>query len=237
MLALSLPFINPHIIMKVLLVDRHQPRLTKIKAHFEAQNFLVTTATDGQQVIELTQTDSFDVVILSLSLPIKSGYEVIVALRCLKQNVPILALSELGTVKDCVLTLNLGADDFLPQDCCVEELAARAKRLIRRTDGEAKNLLYYKTLTLDLSNMTVRRNQQLIQLTKKEFIILLELLRKKRRVVSTQDLIAAAWGPDESTTLSNKLNVHMRTLRQKVDRPFRRPLIQTVRGFGYKLSV
>ena len=150
---------------------------------------------------------------------------------------PILVVSGRSMVQDRIQALNLGADDYLLKDFSHEELLARVKSVIRRSKGEAKNIYTCGNLTLNLSDMVVRRGAQLIMLTKKEFMILTELIRRKGKTTPTEVLIQAAWGENQKDVTSNKLNVHMRALRQKIDGPsFKNKLIHTHRGFGYKLE-
>jgi len=221
--------------MKILVVEDNPGVLNMLEMYLNKHRFVVDTANTGQIALDKTRQQKYDAIVLDLMLPEKNGFEVITALRCLKNQIPILVISALGSVDDRVKALNLGADDYLVKDFSLSELMARLNRLIRRSDGESKNLLFCNTLTLDLSDMTVRRHGENIKLTKKEFVILTELLRKKNKVVATSALITAAWGEGDNDVLSNKLNVHVRSLRKKVDDPFPKALIQTVRGFGYKL--
>lgn len=221
--------------MKILVVEDNPGVLNMLEMYLNKHRFVVETAANGQAALDKVRQQKYDALVLDLMLPEKNGFEVITALRCLKNQTPILVVSALGAVEDRVKALNLGADDYLVKDFSLSELLARLNRLIRRSDGESKNLLFCNTLTLDLSDMTVRRQGEDIQLTKKEFVILVELLRKKNKVVATADLITAAWGEGNNDVLSNKLNVHVRSLRKKVDDPFDKALVQTVRGFGYKL--
>lgn len=222
--------------MRVLVVEDNVGVLNMLEMYLSKHRFMVDTARNGQQALDKVRQQKYDAIVLDLMLPEKNGFEVIAALRCLKNQIPILVVSALGAVDDRVKALNLGADDYLVKDFSLSELMARLNRLIRRSDGESKNLLFCSTLTLDLSDMTVRRQGDRVKLTKKEFIILAELLRKKNKVVPTSELIKAAWGEGDNDVLSNKLNVHVRSLRKKVDDPFDCPLVKTVRGFGYKLA-
>ncbi len=222
--------------MKILVVEDNASIQQMICMVLQKEQFVVDTADNGTTAFQKAKSQKYDVIILDLMLPEKSGFEVISALRSLKNNVPILVISARSEVDDRIRTLNLGADDYLVKDFALSELVARVKSLIRRSNGESKNIFFCGNLTLNLSDMVVRRAGITIQLTKKEFIILTELIRKKNKIVSTQELITAAWGEGDRDVLSNKLNVHVRALRQKVEEPFEKKLIHTVRGFGYRLS-
>lgn len=222
--------------MRILIAEDHSGMREILKLYLTRLKFVVDMAVNGQQAFDMAQQHKYDAMLLDMRLPQKSGYEVITGLRCLRNTLPILVISAHGAVEDRIRALNLGADDYLVKDISLPELGARLNRLIRRADGGSKNLLFCNNLTLDLADMTVRRKTRSINLTKKEFIILSELLRKKNKVVSIEDLMEAAWGEGGEGVLSNKLNVHMRSLRKKVDISTEKGLIKTVRGFGYKIS-
>jgi DNA-binding response OmpR family regulator len=222
--------------MRILIAEDHSGMREILEMYLSRLKFVVDVALNGQEAFEMAQQHKYDAMLLDLRLPQKSGYEVITGLRCLRNQLPILVISAQGAVESRVKALNLGADDYLVKDIALPELGARLNRLIRRADGGSKNLLFCNNLTLDMADMTVRRKSQSINLTKKEFIILSELLRKKNKVVTIEDLMEAAWGEGGDGILSNKLNVHMRSLRQKVDIHNEKPLIKTVRGFGYKIT-
>ena len=222
--------------MKILVVEDNESIQEMINVVFQKEQFLVDMVSDGEAGFKKAKSHKYDLIILDLMLPEKSGFELISSLRSLKNNVPILVVSARAEVDDRICALNLGADDYLVKDFAIPELVARAKSLIRRSNGESKNIFFCGNLTLNLSDMIVRRAGVMIKLTKKEFIILTELLRKKNKVVNTQDLIFAAWKEGDRDVLSNKLNVHMRALRHKIDDPFEKKLIHTVRGFGYKMA-
>ncbi len=222
--------------MRILIVEDHSGMREILNSYLERFKFVVDIAVDGQQALEMAQCKKYDAMLLDIGLPKKSGFEVITALRCLRNQLPILVISAQMAVEDRVQAINLGADDFLVKDISLPELGARLNRLIRRADGGSKNLLFCHSLTLDLTSMTVKREGRHLRLTKKEFILLSELLRKKNKMVAIKDLMLAAWGDELGLSTSNKLNVHMRSLRQKMDKPFDKPLVKTVRGFGYKIT-
>lgn len=223
--------------MRILVAEDHSGVREVLIHYLKKLKFEVDVAVDGQAALMMAQSKKYDALLLDICLPQKSGFEVITALRCLKKALPIFVISARDKVEDRVKALNLGADDYLVKDFSLAELGARLNKLIRRTDGASKNLLYCGDLTLNLNDMSVRRQNQFMRLTKKEFIILTELLRRKNKLVTTADLMEAAWGDPSHEIISNKLNVHIRSLRTKVDAPFKTALIKTVRGFGYKISM
>ena len=222
--------------MKILIVEDHLDLLEIMQITLSRQNFMVDSATDGDTAFQKARDNQYDLILLDLTLPGKSGFEIITALRSLQVMTPILVVSGRSMVADRIQALNLGADDYLLKDFSHQELLARVKSVIRRSHGDAKNIYTCGNLTLNLSDMVVRRGSQLLTLTKKEFILLTELIRRKGKVTPTEVLIQAAWGENGNQVLSNKLNVHIRQLRKKIDEPFKHALIHTRRGFGYKLE-
>jgi len=221
--------------MKILVVEDNPDLLEIITIQLSSQKFMVDTAEDGETAFSMARDNKYDLIVLDLTLPKKSGFEIITALRALQIKTPILVVSGRAMVEDRIQALNLGADDYLLKNFSHHELLARVKSLIRRSKGETKNIYTCANLTLNLSDMVVRRGSTAINLTKKEFIILTELMRRKGKITPTEVLIQAAWGEEGFEVSSNKLNVHLRALRKKVDDPFKVKLIHTRRGFGYIL--
>lgn len=222
--------------MKALIVDDHPDIVEMLSVVLKNEKFEVDAAVNGEEAVEFCRRQKYDLIILDLMMPKKSGIEVITSLRSLKIETPILVLSARGRVEDKTLALNLGADDYLVKDFAVSELMARVKSLLRRANGSCQNIMRCGGLMVNLTDMSVRRKGHNIALTKKEFALLSTLIWHKNRVTSFEKLATAAWGEINHGDIINKINVHIRTLRNKVDRPFGEPLIQTVRGFGYKLT-
>lgn len=222
--------------MKVLIVEDHQDLLDIMHISLSSHKFIVDTATDGDTAFAKARDNKYDLILLDLTLPGKSGFEIIAALRSMQIDTPILVVSGRAMVEDRIKALNLGADDYLLKDFSHQELLARVKSVIRRSKGDSKNIYTCGNLTVNLSDMVVRRGPQLIMLTKKEFILLTELIRRKGKTTPYEILTQAAWGESPEQVGSNKLMVHMRALRQKIDKPFKDSLIHTHRGFGYKLE-
>jgi len=222
--------------MRILIVEDNPDLLDVMQLVLNRQQFEVDTASDGDTAFLKARENAYDLILLDLTLPGKSGFEIITALRSLQIKTPILVVSGRSMVEDRIQALNLGADDYLLKDFAPEELLARIKSVIRRSQGQSKNIYTCANLTLNLSDMVVRRGSRLLTLTRKEFVLLTEMIRRKGKVTSKEVLVQAAWGEDLNQVMSNKLNVHMKQLRTKIDDPFKHKLIHTRRGFGYKLE-
>ncbi len=224
--------------MKILLVEDGASELERLHSFLAEERFTLDTATDGVTAFEKARQRKYDLIILDLMLPKRSGFEVITQLRILNNNVPILILSSRAGVEDRVLGLNLGADDYLVKPYEANELVARVKALLRREGGVRRNMLKCQDVIMNLDNMTVQRGGQRVHLSKKEFGILHEIMRHKNSVVSRDAIIDSVWGERDLPVLSNTIDVHIRTLRHKIEKAFpaKPKLLKTVRGYGYMIS-
>ena len=222
--------------MKVLVVEDNIGIAKMLEISLSKDNFSVKLATDGESGFKMARDGDYDLIVLDLMLPNMSGFEIITGMRALGKKTPILVISARDSVKDRVKALDLGADDYLVKDFALEELSARAKTLIRREKGAVSNILKCKNLSMDLTNMIVMRNGKNLSLTRTEFKLLELLIRKKNKVVLLKDIIEKIWDKSLKEISSNKLNVHLRMLRKKVDEPFDFDLIKTIRGFGYMVT-
>ncbi|GIW99928.1 MAG: DNA-binding response regulator [Pirellulaceae bacterium] len=184
----------------------------------------------------LEERREHDVVVLDLMLPDVSGWDVLAALRKQKSSLPVLVLTALGSVEEKVRGLNAGADDYLVKPFAFAELVARLHALLRRAELQAKDVLTLEVgpLRLNLVTRVVQREGRQIELTETEFKLLEYLMRNANHVVTRRMLCEYLWEADwEGVT--NIIEVHINRLRSKVDRGFRQPLIETVRGVGYVL--
>ncbi len=223
--------------MKVLLVEDENNLLELATQSLEKAGFTVDTATDGQTAFDKAQSISYDLILLDIKLPQKNGFDVIAQMRALGNNTPILVVSNCADVADRVHGLNLGADDYLVKNGAMEELVARCFAVVRRQHHSRRNILKCKDIVINFDDMSVYRGGKLVQLSKKELGILIELVRNKNRIVSRRDIVEKVWGDRDMPVTSNTIDVHIRTLRNKIDRPFgpTKPVIHTIRGFGYTM--
>lgn len=223
--------------MKILIAD-DEPRIVKqVSALLQKQGFTVDVAMDGEETFQKAKKQHYEVILLDVEMPQKSGFDVIYSLRAIGVDTPIIMLSGRTTVKDKIFAINAGADDYMVKSFCPDELLARIKSVIRRTAKRGSNVLYCGPLCMNLTNMTVSRGQETLQLSKKEFALLLTLMKRKNQVVNREYLIETVWPMDEKVLSSNTLDVHIRFLREKIDLPKRtKSCIQTFRGRGYMLK-
>jgi two-component system OmpR family response regulator len=221
--------------MKRILVieDDAQLRLG-LKDNLEVEGYHVLTAVDGESGVRAVTTEHPDVVVLDVLLPAMNGFDVCRAIRARGITTPVLMLTARGHETDKVLGLELGADDYLTKPFSFNELLARVRALVRRGAGERPPVLSSGNLTLDPAAHTVRRGDERIDLTAKEFALLEYFMRHSGEVLSRTSLIEHVWDFAFEGD-SNVVDVYVRYLREKIDRPFGRSSLETVRGAGYRL--
>ena len=220
--------------MRLLLVEDERRFAAVLKRGLEEENHIVSVAHDGRTGIELAELYDFDVIILDVMLPEFDGHQVAQRLRHAGRHTPIVMLTARDTTADVVAGLDAGADDYLKKPFAFEELLARLRAAARRQPSEAPTALRVGPLTLDPATHDVVRSGRHIALTATEFRLLERLMRAAGRVVTREHLVEAVWGLDREVG-TNALDAFVRLLRKKVDRPFERKLIRTVRGVGYTM--
>lgn len=223
--------------MKILVIEDNRTLAALMKRFLEMDQFYVEVARDGESGFKVLKEKAFDLIIVDLVMPGRSGFDIIKAARLLKIDSPILVVSAKSSVEDKVKALNLGADDYLVKSFSVTEFRARVQVLLRRKIiGISHNIMACKDLILDLGNCSVKRAKFDIKLTKKELNILILLLKNKGNLVKADLLISKIWPESINQSISNRLGVHIKSLRQKIDYPFASKMIQTIRGRGYLIT-
>lgn len=221
--------------MKILLVEDEHRIAQSIKKGLEQERMAVDVAYDGIEGYDLAIDEEYDLIILDLMLPGMNGLEICNKLRQNKKETPILILTARGQVEDKVEGLNMGADDYLTKPFAFEELLARIRALVRRPKKVNEETLMVDDLSLNINNFEVRRNKKEIKLSSKEYALLEFLMRHPRQILSKDQIMNHVWSY-ETDILPNTVEVYIRNLRNKIDKGFAYPLIQTVRGFGYKIG-
>jgi heavy metal response regulator len=217
--------------MRILLVEDEKNVAAFIKKGLEEEAYTVDVAEDGPEGLLMATEANFDLIILDVMLPGMNGIELCKTLRAKGINKPILMLTAVDSVERKVEGLESGADDYLVKPFAFSELIARIKALLRRT-SDIVSELSLDDLRIDLLARRVYRGKREIILTHKEFSLLEYLLRNKDRILSRTQIIENVWGYD-FTPGTNIVDVHIKSLREKVDAGFERKLIHTVRGTGY----
>jgi DNA-binding response OmpR family regulator len=199
--------------------------------------YAVDVSYDGLEGFDLASSEEYDVIILDLMLPGMSGIEICKKLREEKNHTPILILTAKGQLQDKVSGLNSGADDYLVKPFAFEELLARIRALSRRPANGLSPKMKVGNLEFDSINFDVKRNGKNIELSKKEFSLLEYLMRNSGKIINKDAIIAHVWNYD-ADILPNTVEVYIGYLRKKIDSDFssEKPLIKTIRGFGYKIG-
>jgi len=220
--------------MRVLLVEDEQQISKLVKATLEAEGFLVDVAEDGERGAALGQSKDYDLIILDINLPKRSGVEVCQEIRAARKKTPIIVLSVKSETAIKVKMLDSGADDYVPKPFCVNELKARVRALMRRPKEISSDVLRVSDLVVDTKKQIVQRGNEDIDLTRKEFMLLCYLLRNRGTVVSRGMIMEHVWGMD-ADPFSNTVATHIMSLRRKIERSGKKTLIRTVLGRGYRL--
>lgn len=223
--------------MRILVVEDEHRIAQSIKKGLEQEHFAVDVAYDGLDGFDLATSEEYDLILLDLMLPGKDGQSICMDLRQKSINTPVLILTAKGQIEDKVALLNMGADDYLTKPFSFDELLARVRALCRRPKNALTNTLTVDGLSLDSTNYTVSRDGQSISLSGKEFALLEFFLRHPRQILRKERIIGHVWDYD-SDILPNTVEVYVKNLRRKIDTPFpqKKPLLSTIRGFGYKLG-
>ena len=221
--------------MRILIVEDERKIAEFLKKGLKAEGYAVDVAGDGEQGHFLAGTQDYDLMILDLRLPKMDGITLCRTLRAEKFAAPILMLTVRDSVKDKVLGLNSGADDYLTKPFDFEELLARVRALLRKRGATEATKLQADDLVIDLLAHTVERASKTIPLTPKEFA-LLEYLVRNAGVVVTRAMIAEHVWDVNFDSFTNVIDVSVNHLRSKVDRDFPKKLIHTIRGRGYVMK-
>lgn len=222
--------------MRILIVEDEEKMARALRTGLEAEQFSADVAGTGEEGFFLISTETYDLVILDLMLPARDGMEVLTALRRRNLSVPVLILTSKDTVEDRVRGLDAGADDYLVKPFAFSELLARIRALLRRGKPEPADKLRLADLEMDTAGRVVSRGGKELTLTAREFDLLEYLLRQPGRVVSREMLARDVWRETARyTPLDNVIDVHVAHLRRKLDDPFHKKLLHTVRGVGFVL--
>ena len=223
--------------MHILVIEDEQKVARAVRQGLEAEGYQVTVAPTGEEGFFLATTRAFDLIVLDLMLPGRSGLEILAALRTQKCTARVIILTAKDAVEDRVLGLDTGADDYLVKPFAFPELLARIRALTRRGRPEQALKLKLADLELDCVMKKVTRGGRAISLTGKEFELLECLLRYQGHVVSREMLARDVWqSAERATPLDNVIDVHIARLRQKMDAPFKKKILKTIRGVGFVLS-
>ena len=216
---------------KILLVEDEEKLARMVEMELRYEGYEVTKAFDGRSGLEQALSGKYDLVLLDIMLPQLSGMEVLRRLRR-ESDLPVIMLTARDSVIDKVSGLDSGADDYITKPFAIEELLARIRAALRKRSVRSGKLLTAGELVMDVERHQVTVKGQSVELTKKEFDLLRQLLENKGRVLPREALLDSVWGFD-FVGETNSVDVYIRFLRSKIDEAFGFKLIHTVRGVGY----
>jgi DNA-binding response OmpR family regulator len=218
--------------MRMLVVEDDRKVADFVARGLRAESFAVDVVHDGIAGEQYMLSYAYDLLILDLMLPKLSGTALLAEVRRMRPNLPVLVLSARDAISEKVRHLEAGADDYLTKPFDLAELVARIKTLLRRGPVEHPTILQIADLQVDRISQLVRRGNQRIELTAKEYALVVCLMSTPGRVMSREMIINNVW--DQSFEGSSSIvDVYVRYLRRKIDEPFSKKLIHTVRGVGY----
>jgi len=223
--------------MRILVIEDEHRIANNIKKGLEQEKYIVDVAYEGNYGYDLAEGEEYDLIILDLMLLGLDGLTICKNLRAENKQTPIIMLTAKSQIQDKIKGLESGADDYLSKPFSFEELLARIHALLRRPNKILSNNLSVSDLTLNTNQFTANRDNVEIKLSNKEFALLEYLMRNSGLTLTKEQIISHVWNYD-SDVLENTVEVFIKSLRQKIDKPFTKlkPLIQTIRGFGYRLG-
>ncbi|PLY07204.1 MAG: DNA-binding response regulator [Arcobacter sp.] len=220
--------------MKILIIEDDEKIINFLKKGLEEESYTVDYSKNGDEGLYLASVNTYDLILLDIMIPIKDGIEVCKTLRDSDVQTPIIMLTAKDSIEDKIKGLDIGANDYLAKPFSFSELLARI-RVQLRTKSTFETTLKLGDLELDLLTKTEKRANDTITLTAKEFAILEFLIKNKNRVLSETVIMDSLSNLDDSN-MSNIVNVYIYRLRNKIDKPYEKKLIKTVRGLGFKIS-
>jgi two-component system copper resistance phosphate regulon response regulator CusR len=221
--------------VRILLIEDEQKTVAFLSKGLREAGYEVEAAADGDVGLKRARADNFDLLIVDVMLPKKDGWHLVAELREHGIRTPILFLTARDSVHDRVKGLELGGDDYLVKPFAFSELLARVRSLLRRSPTQHERRLRIDDLEIDTRRHRATRGGSALNLTPKEFLLLTQLARSAGQVVSREQIAEHVWGIG-FTTDTNVVDVVVRRLRAKVDDPFAKKLVHTIRGVGYVLK-
>ena len=221
--------------MRLLVIEDERKIARVITESLKREKYAVDAEYDGEEGFNLADSQPYDLLIVDRMLPGLEGTEIVKKLRENGKNMPILFLTALSTTEDKTLGLDVGADDYLTKPFAIDELLARVRALLRRPPIQQPDILKIDDLEIDKQQQTVTRAGKIIDLTNKEYALLEYLMQYPNQVLSKETLIDHVWDFN-ADILPNNVEAYIKNLRQKIDKPFKKQLIKTVRGFGYRIE-
>ena len=216
---------------KILIIEDESSISDFVKLELEYEGYQVSIKEDGREGLKEALENDYDLIILDIMLPSMNGFEICRRLKR-EKNTPIIMLSAKDSVTDKVNGLQIGADDYIPKPFAIEELLARINAIFRRVDSLDNHIVKFKDLVINRNSRTVLKNDKEINLTNKEYELLMILIDNKDKVVTRDELLEKIWGYEYEPE-TNVTDVYVRYLRSKLNNENKEEYIQTIRSVGY----
>lgn len=221
--------------MRILIVEDNIKTADYLCKGFKENFFIPEAAYDGREALFLASQTPYDVIVLDVMLPSLDGWAFIKSFRQINQSTPVIFLTAKDRVEDRVKGIELGADDYLIKPFAFSELLVRVKSLLRRTQMQHNDIIQVADLCVDLNKHQARRMEKVIDLTQKEFLLLLLLAKRTGDVLSRTYIAEQVWDINFDCD-TNVIDVAIKRLREKIDKDYEPKLIHTIRGAGYVLE-
>lgn len=221
--------------MKILVIEDEPTIVLILERGLGAHGHVVISADNGEDGVLLATTEPVDLVLLDIALPVLDGHQTLARIRAQRPDLPVLMLTARDDIPNKIRALDGGADDYLVKPFSLDELTARIRALTRRADQARSSEIVANPLRLDLLSRRAWRGDEEIDLSAREFSLLEYFMRHPGRLLTRQQILAAVWEYDFDPE-SNVIDVYVRYLRRKVDRPGEQSVITTIRGSGYRLD-
>ncbi|QKF83495.1 DNA-binding response regulator [Halarcobacter ebronensis] len=220
--------------MKILIIEDDEKIINFLKKGLEEESYSIDSSQNGEEGLYLASVNNYDLILLDIMLPLMSGIEVCKKLRASQIFTPIIMLTAKDSIEDTIQGLDIGANDYLSKPFSFSELLARIRVQLRATPNQ-QTKLKLADLELDLLSKTAKRGEDNITLTAKEFALLEYLIKNQDKVLS-ETLLGSMLNNMDEVNISNVVNVYIYRLRNKIDKPYEKKLIKTVRGMGFRIS-
>ena len=221
--------------MRILVVEDEPNLASVMQRGLQAQGHQVPIAETGEDAILMVRLEPVDLVLLDIALPDRDGHEVLAEIRRLRRDLPVIMVTASDDVSSKISALDGGADDYITKPFNFDELLARIRALTRRADQAQSAAIAWDGLRIDLLSHRVWRDDQEVSFSRREFALLEYFARNPGRLLSRQQILAAVWDYDYMGE-SNVVDVYVRYLRNKLDRPDEPSLFTTIRGSGYRFD-
>lgn len=216
---------------KILIIEDEKNISSFVKMELEFEGYITQVIEDGKQGLDKAINKDYDLILLDLMLPSLNGIEICRRLKK-EKNTPVIMLSAKDSVMDKVSGLQMGADDYVAKPFAIEELLARIQVVFRRENNSNSKILNFKDLSINTESRLVKKGDEELNLTNKEYELLLYLMENKEKVISRFSLLESVWGYNYETE-TNVVDVYVRHLRNKLDTEDKEEYIKTVRSIGY----